>query len=229
MEQLNSPLQPRTESPVLRYIQKDYEEDFRLPMPLLEQSYSQSNSQQWEYHPNSSHSTSTSPFLTATYDYPPSTMSLPNTPDKKKRDPYSIVISKIVYMFLQHLNNQTALGISSYDDLHTIFLQRNTMIPLMTRQYCTVTIFSKALHFVQSYADLEYLLDEMGLNLLNKMTLDHVFASYLKDDQVILRKFYTHVDLTRKKEKQAFPDCKELAHISRVWNNICKIKKKQNK
>ena len=221
MEPMQSPLQPRTESPVLTYIHNEYEADFKLPQPLLEQTYS--NNHQWEY----PQVNPISPFLTPTYDTPQNANNKrPNTPDKKKRDPYSLVISKLVYMFLQHMNTQVSLGICTYDDLKEIFEKRQILIPLMTRQFCNFENFQVAIQQVRRYADLEQLVDEIGQDLLMKMELNQVFVSYLRDDQVILRKFYTHVDLSRKKDKlQQNTECKELNHISRVWSTICKRKK----
>eukprot|EP00834_Sanchytrium_tribonematis_P005482 NODE_334_length_9322_cov_0.874458.p4 type:complete len:197 gc:universal NODE_334_length_9322_cov_0.874458:6834-7424(+) len=192
MDPLRSPFQPRIESPVLTYIQKDYEEEFKLPQALLD----------------------TPPC----YEY-----TTVKPVEKKKRDPYSLVISKLVYMMLQHLNQQTTLGLTTYDDLQNLFIQRNSLIPLMTRQFCTFQNFTLALEHVRHYEDLSDLLDVNGLNAIKAMELNHVFIAYLRDDQFILRKFYTHVDLSRKKEKQQH--IQDLQHVSKVWNNLSKRRK----
>ncbi len=214
----DSPLQPRTESPVLTYIDKDYEEDFKLPQPLLEQPFKPSHDWDFPHKDCVVSSTNTSPFLSAM-----DTISKQQpTPDKKKRDPYSLVISKLVYLTLQHINEQVTFGLSSYKDLNVIFAQRNTIIPILTRQFCTLKNFQLSLHYVCNYSNLTSLLDENGLKMLYTMQLDRLFAEYLNDDQVILRKFYTHVDLSLKKE---FDKSNDLIHISRVWSNLSRKKR----
>eukprot|EP00835_Amoeboradix_gromovi_P006243 NODE_700_length_5043_cov_0.336367.p3 type:complete len:210 gc:universal NODE_700_length_5043_cov_0.336367:1290-661(-) len=207
MDQLQSPLQPRTESPVLTYTTDECDMEFKLPQPLLDNTYS---NRQWEY-------------SNPVYDKPMINKS--TTSEKKKRDPYSLVISKLVYMFLEHMNSQVETGICSCEDLNILFTQRNVMIPLMTRQYCTFKNFQIALEHVQNYADLEHLLDEIGMNQLVSMKLNSLFFSYLRDNQVILRKFYTHVDLSRKKDQSQISDLQELGHISKAWSGISKKKK----
>src|SRR6478609_5965691 len=97
MDPLDSPLQPRRESPVLTYIHKEYDPDFKLPQPLIDPNLSTyPSTHQWEY----PQVNPISPFSAATYDMPQTKQhnQRPNTPDKKKRDPYSLVISKLVYM-----------------------------------------------------------------------------------------------------------------------------------
>ena len=127
----------------------------------------------------------------------------------KKRNPYALVLSKLIFMFLQHLNKQVDQGIMPLKDVVALFQQRQLMIPIMVRSYCQPQTLNKAIHYVCDYPNIHDLLDIEGLEVLEDMTFGSKFFQQL-DNDLILRKFYTHVDLSKKKEET-------LYHICSAW------------